>query len=155
MCSYKNSCNFCNIFGRCPVFKIVSAWICPPLLYWCLFPPNASQWLPLTEENLYISAFWLADKIFAFHMSIYEYCIWVQGVPNKCPIATFSLNLFQRSDYAFSQVFRNQNFEPIRNLNTLNIPIQNTKCPEEAWTSYFPPPFLWNLNCVVFAWVML
>ena len=31
----------------------------------------------------------------------------------KCNIAIFSLNLFQRSDYAFSQVFRNQNFEPI------------------------------------------
>ena len=27
-------------------------------------------------------------------------------------------------------MFRNQNFEPIRNLNTLNMPIQNTKCPE-------------------------
>ena len=48
----------------------------------------------------------------------------------KCNIAIFSLNMFQRSDYAFSQVFRNQNFEPIRNLNTLNMPIQNTKCPE-------------------------
>ena len=48
----------------------------------------------------------------------------------KWNIAIFSLNLFQRSDYAFSQVFRNQNFEPIRNLNTLNMPIQNTKCPE-------------------------
>ena len=36
----------------------------------------------------------------------------VQGVP-KCPIATFSLNLFQRSNYTFSHVFRNQNFEPI------------------------------------------
>ena len=31
----------------------------------------------------------------------------------KCPIATFSLNLFQRSDYSFSHVFRNQNFEPV------------------------------------------
>ena len=31
----------------------------------------------------------------------------------KCPIATISLNLFQRSDYTFSQVFRNQNFEPV------------------------------------------
>ena len=31
----------------------------------------------------------------------------------KCPIAIFSLNLFQRSDYTFSHVFRNQNFEPV------------------------------------------
>ena len=32
----------------------------------------------------------------------------------KCNIAIFSLNLFQRSDYTFSHVFRNQNFEPVR-----------------------------------------
>ena len=31
----------------------------------------------------------------------------------KCPIAIFSLNLFQRCDYTFSHVFRNQNFEPV------------------------------------------
>ena len=31
----------------------------------------------------------------------------------KCPIAIFSLNLFQRSDYTFSHVFRNQNSEPV------------------------------------------
>ena len=31
----------------------------------------------------------------------------------KCPIAIFSLNLFQRSDLTFSHVFRNQNFEPV------------------------------------------
>ena len=31
----------------------------------------------------------------------------------KCPIAIFSLNLFQRSDCTFSHVFRNQNFEPV------------------------------------------
>ena len=31
----------------------------------------------------------------------------------KCPIATCSLNLFQRSDYTFSHVLRNQNFEPV------------------------------------------
>ena len=31
----------------------------------------------------------------------------------KCPIANFSLNLFQRSDYTFSHVLRNQNFEPV------------------------------------------
>ena len=29
------------------------------------------------------------------------------------PIAIFSLNLFQRSVYTFSHVFRNQNFEPV------------------------------------------
>ena len=38
----------------------------------------------------------------------------LQGVQKKCPIATFSLHLFQRSDYTFSHVFRNQNFEPVR-----------------------------------------
>ena len=32
----------------------------------------------------------------------------------KCNIAIFSLNLFQRSDYTFSHVLRNQNFEPVR-----------------------------------------
>ena len=32
---------------------------------------------------------------------------------NKCNIAIFSLNLFQRSDYTFSHVFRNQNFKPV------------------------------------------
>ena len=32
----------------------------------------------------------------------------------KCNIAIFSLNLFQRSDYTFSLVFRNQNLEPVR-----------------------------------------
>ena len=32
--------------------------------------------------------------------------MFIQGVPKKCPIATFSLNLFQRSDYTFSHVFR-------------------------------------------------
>ena len=37
----------------------------------------------------------------------------IQGVPKKCPIAIFSLNMFQRCDYTFSDVFRNQNFEPI------------------------------------------
>ena len=31
----------------------------------------------------------------------------------KCPIAIFSLNMFQRCDYTFSHVLRNQNFEPI------------------------------------------
>ena len=31
----------------------------------------------------------------------------------KCPIAIFSLNLFQRSDYTFSHVVQNQNFEPV------------------------------------------
>ena len=31
----------------------------------------------------------------------------------KCPIAIFSLNLFQRSDLTFSHVFRNQNFEAV------------------------------------------
>ena len=35
------------------------------------------------------------------------------GCPKKCPIAIFSLNLFQRSDYTFSHVFRNQSFEPV------------------------------------------
>ena len=37
----------------------------------------------------------------------------IQGVPKKCNIAIFSLNLFQRSDLAFSHVFRNQNFAPV------------------------------------------
>ena len=37
----------------------------------------------------------------------------IQGVPKKCNIAIFSLNLFQRSDYTFSHVFRNQNFKPV------------------------------------------
>ena len=36
----------------------------------------------------------------------------VQGVSKKCPIATCSLNLFQRSDYTFLPVFWIQNFEP-------------------------------------------
>ena len=37
------------------------------------------------------------------------------GCPKKkCNIAIVSLNLFQRSDYSFSHVFRNQNFEPVR-----------------------------------------
>ena len=45
--------------------------------------------------------------------SDYENMCTVQGVPKKCPIATFSLNLFQRSDCTFSHVFRNQNFEPV------------------------------------------
>ena len=31
----------------------------------------------------------------------------------KCPVAIFSLNLFQRCNFTFSHVFRNQNFEPI------------------------------------------
>ena len=37
----------------------------------------------------------------------------IQGVSKKCNIAMFSLNLFQRSNYTFSWVFRNQNFEPV------------------------------------------
>ena len=37
----------------------------------------------------------------------------LQGAPKKCPIAIFSLNLFQRPDYTFSHVFRNQNFKPV------------------------------------------
>ena len=32
--------------------------------------------------------------------------------PKKCPIATCSLNLFQRFDYTFSYVVWNQNFKP-------------------------------------------
>ena len=42
-------------------------------------------------------------------------------------------------------------------LNSLNIPIQNTECPENAEIAcpdiiFSPTIFLWNLNCVVFAW---
>ena len=41
-------------------------------------------------------------------------CFHTYRVPQKkCPIANFSLNLFQRSDYTFSHVLRNQNFEPV------------------------------------------
>ena len=48
--------------------------------------------------------------------------IHIQGVSKKCPIAILSLNLYQRSDYTFSHVFRNQNFDSVPSLN---IPIQN------------------------------
>ena len=34
----------------------------------------------------------------------------LQGVPKKCNIAIFSLNLFQRSDYTFSHVFQKSEF---------------------------------------------
>ena len=47
------------------------------------------------------------------YMYMYMCILYIQGVPKKCPIAIFSLNLFQRCDYTFSHVFRNQNFEPI------------------------------------------
>ena len=47
-------------------------------------------------------------------LSSHFYCHYYYRVPQKkCPIAIFSLNLFQRSDYTFSHVFRNQNFEPV------------------------------------------
>ena len=73
----------------------------------CLYPINIFIFLyihiPLHSYS-YIFIF------LYIHIPIY---IFIQGVPKKCNIAIFSLNLFQRSDYAFSQVFRNQNFEPI------------------------------------------
>ena len=34
----------------------------------------------------------------------------------KCPIEIFSLYLFQRSDYTFLHVFRNQSFESFKSL---------------------------------------
>ena len=36
-------------------------------------------------------------------------------------------------------------------LNTLNIPIQNIKCPKNTKNHFLPSHYLWSLNCVVFA----
>ena len=36
-------------------------------------------------------------------------------------------------------------------LNTLNIPIQNIKCPKNTRKNFLPSHYLWSLNCVVFA----
>ena len=36
-------------------------------------------------------------------------------------------------------------------LNTLNIPIQNIKCPKSTKNHFLPSHYLWSLNCVVFA----
>ena len=51
-------------------------------------------------------------------------------------------------------MFQNQNFEPF-NLKTLNISIQNIKCPKNTKNAcldlIFPGHFLWRLCCVVFA----
>ena len=53
------------------------------------------------------------------------------GCPKNNETVILSLNLFQRSDFAFSHVFRNQILSPFH-LNTLNIPIQNIKCPKNT-----------------------
>ena len=46
--------------------------------------------------------------------SIFRHFYATYRVPQKkCPIAIFSLNLFPRSDFCLSHVFRNQNFEPV------------------------------------------
>ena len=36
-------------------------------------------------------------------------------------------------------------------LNTLNIPIQNIKCPKNTKNHFLPSHYLWSLNCVVYA----
>ena len=36
-------------------------------------------------------------------------------------------------------------------LNSLNIPIQNIKCPKNTKNHFLPSHYLWSLNCVVFA----
>ena len=68
-------------------------------LLFCFAASSQKQYVP----SLYLSGPYLLSRILTN----------VQGVPKKCPIATFSLNLFQKSDYTFSHVFWNQNFEPI------------------------------------------
>ena len=49
----------------------------------------------------------------------------------KCNIAIFSLNLFQRSDYTFSHVFRNQNSEPVSS--------KRIKHPSRIWSALKTP----------------
>ena len=51
-------------------------------------------------------------------MSMGESSIIVQGVPKKNETAIFRFNLSQRSDFAFSHVFRNQNFEPVTSTHS-------------------------------------
>ena len=59
-------------------------------------------------------AFLLVLKIDLYHFAESVKLKMIYRVDQKkCPIASFSLNLFQRSDYTFSCVFRNQNFEPV------------------------------------------
>ena len=70
--------------------------------------------------------------------------------------AIFSLNLIQKSDYAFSRVFRNQKFEPIPS-EQFEHTHSEYRMPWKRWNCMpghhiFPHHFLWNLNCVVFAW---
>ena len=36
-------------------------------------------------------------------------------------------------------------------LNSLNIPIQNIKCPQNTKNHFLPSHYLWSLNCVIFA----
>ena len=56
----------------------------------------------------------------------------IYRVPQKkCPIAIFSLNLFQRSDYTFSHVFRNQNSEPVSS--------KHIKHPSRIWSALKTP----------------
>ena len=55
---------------------------------------------------------YLSIQISIIHLYSYQ-AIYLQGAPKKCPIANFSLNLFHRSDYTFSHVLRNQNFESV------------------------------------------
>ena len=73
----------------------------------------------------------------------------LQGVPKKCPIAMFSLNLFQRSDLTFSHVFWNQNFEP--------VPSEHFKHTQQCFLHLFLPITLQYLFSTFFIllWITL
>ena len=68
----------------------------------------------------------------------------VQGVPKKCPIAIFRLNMFQRCDYTFSDVFRNQNFEPIPSKHS-NFIHPESKLPQKRKKMHAQTRFLSQL----------
>ena len=76
-------------------------------------PPMVFQWFFILLPSLsmvFDGSGPLVKRCDGFDGSLWS----MYRVPQKkCPIAIFSLNLFQRSDYTFSHVFRNQSFEPV------------------------------------------
>ena len=66
----------------------------------------------LTVVSGQLSELTVCEAQLMYHQS--KMLTWQYRVSQKkWNIAIFRLNLFQRSDFAFSHVFRNQNFEPV------------------------------------------
>ena len=92
---------YCQLFGR---------YMSVGCIYWYQIY-TANNWGFMSVEGC-MSALWAQGwGMYNVQCTLYNWSN--TGCPKKCPKAICSLNLFQRSDYTFSHVFRNENFEPV------------------------------------------